>query len=175
MVIEMIRPGTPLSSIGATVSRTVRAAGFRPVENLTGHSMERFNLHAGLSIPNIETRDKSVVAEGMILAVEPFATSGSVGKVGGRGRGPIYRIVRDRRAPEEVLALFNKMKNEFGPFPFAGRWCERLDQNPEPLVTKMFRLGMIMSYPVLTELSDGMVAQAEHSVLVTSSGCKVLT
>ena len=175
MVIEMVRPGTPLSSIGATVSRTIRGAGYRPVENLTGHSMERFNLHAGLSIPNIETKDKSVVAEGMILAIEPFSTAGSAGKVGGRGRGPIYRIVRDRRAPAEVMALFGKMRNEFGGFPFAGRWCDKLSPNAEQLVTKMFRLGMVMSYPVLTELSNGLVAQAEHSVLVTSSGCRVLT
>jgi len=175
MVIEMVRPGTPLSSIGGTVSRTIRGAGFRPVENLTGHSMERFNLHAGLSIPNIETKDKSVVAEGMILAIEPFSTAGSAGRVGGRGRGPIFRIIRDRRAPQEVLTLFAKMKNEFGPFPFAGRWCDRLKPDSEPLVTKMFRLGMIMSYPVLTELSNGIVAQAEHSVIVTSSGCRVIT
>ena len=175
MVIEMVRPGTPLSSIGATVSRTIRGAGFRPVENLTGHSMERYNLHAGLSIPNIETKDKSVVAEGMILAIEPFSTAGSAGKVGGRGRGPIYRIIRDRRAPAEITALFEKMRKEFGGFPFAGRWCDKLDQNADQLVTKMFRLGMIMSYPVLTELSNGLVAQAEHSVLVTSSGCSVLT
>ncbi len=175
MVIEMIRPGTPLSSIGATVSRTIRGAGFKPVENLTGHSMERFNLHAGLSIPNIETKDKSVVSEGMILAIEPFSTAGSAGKVGGRGRGPIYRIVRERRAPSEVMALFEKMRHEFGGFPFAGRWCERLSIDSEPLVTKMFRLGMIMSYPVLTELSNGCVAQAEHSILVTASGCRVLT
>ena len=175
MVIEMVRPGTPLSSIGATVSRTIREAGFRPVENLTGHSMERYNLHAGLSIPNIETKDKSAVAEGMILAIEPFSTAGSAGKVGGRGRGPIFRIVRERRAPSEVTALFEKMRNEFGGFPFAGRWCEKLAPSPEPLVTKMFRLGMIMSYPILTELSNGCVAQAEHSVLVTPSGCRVLT
>ena len=175
MVIEMVRPGTQLSSIGATVSRTIRGAGYRPVENLTGHSMERFNLHAGLSIPNIETKDKTAVAEGMILAIEPFSTAGSAGKVGGRGRGPIYRIVRDRKAHSEVMALFERMKNEFGGFPFAGRWCEKLSPNPEPLVTKMYRLGMIMSYPVLTELSNGLVAQAEHSVLVTSSGCRVLT
>src|SRR4030042_890722 len=90
MVIEMVRPGTPLSSIGATVSRTIRGAGYRPVENPPGHSMERFNLHAGLSIPNIKTKDKPVVAEGMILAIEPFSTAGSAGQGGGRGRGPIY-------------------------------------------------------------------------------------
>ena len=172
--VEMVAPGTSLSSMGEAVSRTIKAAGFRPVANLTGHSMERYNLHAGLSIPNIETRDRAVIEEGMVLAIEPFSTTGA-GKVSGKGRGSIFRIVRDRRASPDVVELFQKIQSKFGPFPFAGRWCDQLSPNAGVLVPKMFRLGMIMSYPVLTEVADGVVAQAEHSVLVTASGCKVLT
>ena len=174
MCIEMVAPGTSLSAIGGAVSRTIRSAGFKPIENLTGHSMERYNLHAGLSIPNVEVRDKSVVAEGMVLAIEPFSTTGA-GKVVGRGRGSIYRITRDRKASPEIESLFSKIKDRFGPFPFAGRWCEDLDPNASVLVPKMFRMGMIMSYPILAEVAGGIVAQSEHSVLVTSNGCKVLT
>jgi methionyl aminopeptidase len=136
--------------------------------------MERFNLHAGLSIPNIETRDKAVVQEGMILAIEPFATVGA-GKVGGRGRGSIYRIVRERRCSPELQSMYDKIRSRFGPFPFAGRWCEQIDKDGGAAVQKLYRLGIIMSYPVLTDVASGVVAQAEHSVLVTSDGCRVLT
>jgi len=172
--IEMVRPGTPIAAMGAAVGRVIRSAGYKPVSNLTGHSMERYNLHAGLSIPSIETKDKAVVEEGMVLAIEPFSTVGA-GKVGGRGRGNIFRIIRDRKAQPEVMDLFEKMRARFGPFPFAGRWCGTLHPAPEPLVTKMYRLGMIMSYPVLTDVGGGVVAQAEHSVLVTKDGCTILT
>lgn len=172
--VEMVAPGTSLSSMGEAVSRTIMSAGFKPVANLTGHSMERYNLHAGLSIPNIETRDRAVVEEGMVLAIEPFSTTGA-GKVSGKGRGSIFRIVRDRRASPDVAELFQKIQSKFGPFPFAGRWCDQFSPNAGVLVPKMFRLGMIMSYPVLTEIADGVVAQAEHSVLVTANGCRVLT
>ena len=174
MCIEMASPGTRVSSMGATVARTIRSAGFEPVQNLTGHSMERWNLHAGLSIPSIETKDGSTLAEGMVIAIEPFSTTGS-GRVIGKGRGSIYRILRDRRAPPEVLSLFTKIQNEFGHFPFAGRWCERLEPGSEALLQKMVRLGMIMSYPVLVEAPGSFIAQAEHSVIVTSKGCTVLT
>lgn len=174
MCIEMVRPGTPIAAMGSTVARVIRSAGFKPVQNLTGHSMERYNLHAGLSIPNIESKDKAVVEGGMILAIEPFSTAGA-GKVGGKGRGNIYRIIRERKAQPEVMDLFGKMKARFGPFPFAGRWYAELHPAPEPLVTKMYRLGMIMSYPVLTDVGNGVVAQAEHSVLVTKDGCSILT
>ena len=172
--IEMASPGTSMSAIGSAVERVIKSAGYRPVQNLTGHSMERYNLHAGLSIPNIDTRDKTCVEEGMILAIEPFSTTGS-GKVDGRGRGSIFRIVRERRAPAEVEQLFVKIRQRFGPFPFAGRWCEELEPDADNHLQKMIRLGMIMSYPILTEIAGGIVAQAEHSVVVTSSGCKVLT
>jgi methionyl aminopeptidase len=174
MCIEMVAPGTSISAMGTTVSRTISNAGFKPVSNLTGHSMERFNLHAGLSIPNIETRDKAVVQEGMILAIEPFATVGA-GKVGGRGRGSIYRIVRERRCSPELQSMYDKIRSRFGPFPFAGRWCEQIDKDGGAAVQKLYRLGIIMSYPVLTDVASGVVAQAEHSVLVTSDGCRVLT
>jgi len=172
--IEMAAPGTPVSAIGGAVARTIRSAGFKPIENLTGHSMERWNLHAGVSIPNIETRDKAALSEGMIVAIEPFSSTGA-GKVAGRGRGQIFRVVRERRAPEEVDELFKKIRTRFGPFPFAGRWCEELDDNAQPLLTKMIRLGMIMSYPVLTDNAGGIVAQAEHSILLTKDSCTVLT
>ncbi len=174
MCIEMVAPGTTVSAIGAMVSRTVSSAGFRPVENLTGHSMEQFNLHAGLSIPNIETRDKTAFREGMVLAIEPFASTGA-GRVAGKGRGAIFRIVRERRASPEITAFYSKISSAFGPFPFAGRWCDGLDPDAQALLHKMFRLGMVMNYPVLTDTAAGIVAQAEHSVLVTPDGCELLT
>lgn len=174
VAIEMVAPGTTTSAIGEAVERTIKAAGFRPVENLTGHSMERYNLHAGISIPNIRTRDNSAIREGMILAIEPFSTTGK-GKVKGAKRGNIYRMVRERRAPEEVLTMFGMMGSKFGSLPFASRWCDGLHPNAQALLSKMLRMGMVMNYPVLVEVADGIVAQAEHSVLVTADGCVVLT
>ncbi len=174
MAIEMVAPGTTTSAIGAAVERAIKSAGFRPVENLTGHSMERFNLHAGVSIPNIKTRESHVIEEGMILAIEPFSTTGK-GKVKGASRGNIYRIVRDRRAPVEISSMFARMQSKFGTLPFASRWCDDLHPNAQTLLSKMLRMGMVMNYPVLVEVADGLVAQAEHSVLVTKDGCLVLT
>jgi methionyl aminopeptidase len=172
--IEMVAPGTTVSALGGAVSRTIRSTGFKPVENLTGHSMEKYNLHAGLSIPNIETRDRSALSEGMVVAIEPFSTDGK-GKVGGSSRGSIYRIVRERKAPKDVSDMFERIRRDFGLFPFAGRWCDSFGPNAALHLNKMVRLGMIMSYPVLTEVAHGVVAQAEHSLIVTKDGCRVLT
>jgi methionine aminopeptidase len=39
----------------------------------------------------------------------------------------------------------------------------------------MTRLGMVMSYDILRENSGGVVAQAEHSIVVLDGGCKIIT
>jgi methionyl aminopeptidase len=174
MAIEMVAPGTRVSAIGETVESTMTASGFRPVENLVGHSMERFSLHAGLSVPSIRNRDRTVLEEDMIIAIEPFSTNGR-GMVDSSGRGDIYRVVRDRRAPAEISNFFSRMQSTFGGFPFAGRWCENLHPNASTFVPKLVRMGMIMNYQVLSEVEGGVVAQMEHSVLVTKDGCEVLT
>lgn len=174
MVIEMVAPGTTVSAMGEAAQRAIASAGFRPIENLTGHSMERYNLHAGMSIPSIPTRDRDTVKEGMILAIEPFSTTGS-GKVHGSDRGNIYRIVRERRAPPEVTSMFSSIVKEYGTFPFASRWCDGTRPDAATVMNRMTRLGMIMNYPVLVETKSAVVAQSEHSVLVTDSGCTVLT
>lgn len=174
MAIEMVAPGTTTSAIGEAVERAISSAGFRPVENLTGHSMERYNLHAGVSIPSVKTRESDTIEEGMILAIEPFSTTGK-GKVKGASRGNIYRIVRERRAPAEISTMFSKMRAQFGDLPFASRWCDEFHPNAQTLLAKMLRMGMVMNYPVLVEVAGGVVAQAEHSMLVTKDGCVVLT
>jgi methionyl aminopeptidase len=174
MVIEMVAPGTTVAAMGEAAQRAIASAGFRPIENLTGHSMERYNLHAGMSIPSIPTKDRDTVKEGMILAIEPFSTTGS-GKVVGRERGNIYRIVRERKATPEVATMFSSIVREYGTFPFASRWCEALQADSGTVMNRMTRLGMIMNYPILTEVRSAVVAQSEHSVLVTSDGCTVLT
>jgi methionyl aminopeptidase len=33
----------------------------------------------------------------------------------------------------------------------------------------------LYSYPILKEAKDGLVSQAEHTVLVTAEGCEVIT
>ena len=83
--------------------------------------------------------------------------------------------MRDRRAPAEISTMFARMQSRFGTLPFASRWCDDLHPNAQTLLSKMLRMGMVMNYPVLVEVADGLVAQAEHSVLVTKDGCIVLT
>src|SRR5207237_9288143 len=90
--IEAVHAGVETGSIGEGIQRAIESQGYHPVRNLTGHTIERYLLHAGKSVPNIP-HGHDILEEGEVGAIEPFASSGA-GQVDGRRTGNIYRAVR---------------------------------------------------------------------------------
>jgi methionyl aminopeptidase len=172
---EMINDGTPVNAIGGAVERSIKGSGFRPVVNLNGHEMKQYNLHAGLSIPNYDDGETTKIRDGMIIAVEPFATNGA-GSVDNTKPGNIYRIIRDRQLKDaDTMRLFERIKTEFSTLPFCERWCQKLDKDAPHLLKNMFRHGVIMSYPILREVEHGYVSQTEHTLVITNNHCEITT
>jgi methionyl aminopeptidase len=173
--IEVVRGGISLSTIGSIVERTMNSMGFKPIVNLTGHSIEDYNLHAGLSVPNYDDRGKDFIPAGTVVAIEPFATTG-VGEVKSWKRSNIYRFVRPRgKLKEDQERALSIIKEGKPNLPFSERWLEaRMPRSERPL-KGLIRAGAVYSYPILREISGGMVSQWEHTLYVTEKGCKILT
>lgn len=173
--LEVAQDGVSVGTIGGVVARSIKDNGFRPVVNLSGHEMKRYNLHAGLSIPNIDDGTLTKVRGNMLLAIEPFATNGQ-GQVSNGRSGNIYRVLRDRplRDPE-AEKLFQMIKREFTTLPFCERWCDRLQPNSGTVLRTLHRHGVISTYPVLIETKNGMVSQAEHTILVGNGRGQITT
>ncbi len=77
------RAGRPLRTIGRAVERRARRHGFSVVANLCGHGTGR-NLWEPPSVPGIEDpSDETVLWEGLVLAVEPFLSTGATHAVEG--------------------------------------------------------------------------------------------
>ena len=74
--IATVRAGAELGKIGAAVQEAISEYNLSPTFNLTGHSLEQYNLHAGLSVPNYDNHDPYTLEEGQAIAIEPFATNG---------------------------------------------------------------------------------------------------
>ena len=51
--MSMIKTGVKASDIGRTIESTIKQMGFKPIANLSGHSLDQYTIHAGRSIPNI--------------------------------------------------------------------------------------------------------------------------
>jgi methionyl aminopeptidase len=67
--------GSPLNAIGATVERTVRAAGFEVCDGLMGHGIGR-RVHEAPEVPN--TYDPALhqpLTEGLVITVEPLVAA----------------------------------------------------------------------------------------------------
>jgi methionyl aminopeptidase len=173
--MEVIKAGVRLSQIGSIVERTMNSMGFKPIVNLTGHSIQPYNLHAGLSVPNYDDRARDIIPSDTILAVEPFATTG-VGEVESWKRSNIYRFVRPRgKLKEDQLKALEYIQENQKGLPFSERWLARGIDKPEKPIRGLVRAGSIYSYPILREVSGGMVAQWEHTLHVTENGCSILT
>ena len=174
--IKVVRPEVPVRDIGAAIQTTIQAHGFKPISNLTGHLIERWTQHAGLSIPNVPHGD-GIVKEGMVIAIEPFATDGA-GHIYESREGGIYHFknARPQRQPD-VRAALEAIAKKHDQLPFASRWLVGdVKPNRIPLATRtLLRSGVIKSYGVLREAGDGLVAQAEHTVIVTADGCEITT
>jgi len=121
VAVELIKPDVDLSVVGAGIETTIRSYNFVSVENLTGHSLKQYRLHAGKSVPNVSNDVKEKIEKDDVLAVEPFATNGA-GRVGGKTGGNIYRLVRDREPKtENSKKLLRYIKEKNGVQPFAER------------------------------------------------------
>jgi methionyl aminopeptidase len=75
--IRAARPGLRVSEIGRAVSSEVGRRGFSVIRGLTGHGVGR-TIHEPPEVPNYyDPRQRDVLTEGLVLAVEPLVSAGS--------------------------------------------------------------------------------------------------
>lgn len=171
--------GVMIRDVARAIEETIRGGkGFNPIVNLSGHKVERYKLHAGVSVPNVyREADTYVLQEGDVFAIEPFATTGA-GQVIEVPPALIFMYLRDR--PVRMLQarrLLMHIKKNYKTLPFAYRWLQ--DFLPEGqlklALAQLEKAGAIYAYPILREVRGGMVAQFEHTVIVEKEGAYITT
>lgn len=170
--IRVVKPGVATGTVGAAVQQAIESRGYRPIANLTGHGLGQYILHGAPTIPNIGTSGGTILAEGMVFAIEPFATTGS-GHVGERSRVEIYSQISQK--PVRIPAgrtILEKIKARRG-LPFSRRWLE--ERKLDLALPAMIRSGTLHGYPVLSDIAGSLVSQHEHTIIVSADGCIVTT
>ncbi|HYK93938.1 MAG TPA: type II methionyl aminopeptidase [Thermoplasmata archaeon] len=164
--IAVARAGISVNEIARAIESAIHARGLKPIHDLTGHTIEPYLLHAGKSIPNTTGLSHARLEEGEVIAIEPFATNGA-GSIENGAFGNIVRFRSDPGGDDPALAgAFRR----FRTLPFALRWL-----TPAESVALGRGRRFLQRYPVFVERGGGLVAQAEHTVLLTASGAEVLT
>ena len=173
--INVAVAGVNVGIIGHAVQDTIEKYGYRPIANLTGHRIKRYNLHSGVSIPSVRERGGPTLNNGDIVAIEPFVTDGA-GRVGGKRNSNIYHLRQIRKVRDEkATELMKEIQERYKGLPFAERWLHEFQDDATKNLQKLMRAGIVSYYPVLDELGNGIVAQSEHTLLITNNGNQVLT
>lgn len=177
--LNTMKPGVKLSEVGRVIGSTIKGYGFKPIRNLQGHLIKPFNLHAGKSVPNYPAGGSDRIVEGEVYAVEPFSTNGA-GMVKDMNIAYIYRMLAAKKLKSEIeRQVVGIVNDEFQGLPFVVRWlAERLRLSHaelQRLVDDLRRKHVFHAYPVLREADGGLVAQAEHTVIIERDGVRILT
>ncbi len=167
--IRTLRPGIEVREIGRAVENEIKMRGFNPVYNLTGHGLGRYDLHHGMSIPNYDDGSRFTIRPGMAFAIEPFATNGRGHVRNGKG-GNIFMLIRT----QDLSGFYQELYERFRTLPFASRWCSFREDYLD-LLSRGVRKGILYHFPVLQERKRYMVAQTEHTVVMTDDGPVVTT
>ncbi|MCX9085128.1 MAG: type II methionyl aminopeptidase [Candidatus Methanoperedens sp.] len=157
--IRHVKNGVETSQIGKIIETTINNRGFNTIKDLTGHNLERYNLHAGVSIPNYKSFFSHSIKKDTVLAIEPFTTY---------GRGNI------KHGKPFIFAISNKCKGKttqditkiFESLPFTPRWIPEI---------KMKELKGTREYFESIESDGKIVAQTEHTVIVNEEDCEIIT
>lgn len=155
-----------LSQIGEAVETAINKKGFNPISNLSGHSMEEYDLHAGITIPNVKNNATSEIGEGL-FAIEPFATSGTGRIYDGKPSG-IYQLVSAKsvRNPN-AREILEYIADYYSTLPFASRWLvEEFGTKALIALKQLEQNENVHQYNQLVESTKAKVAQAENTFII---------
>ncbi len=171
--IELVRPGANTAAIGTAIDQAITGYGYKPVANLTGHGLERYEAHAEPTVPNKAIGKGIILKEGDVIAIEPFATNG-MGRISEAPLTEIYGFTAKRPVrAHEARELMKEITDNYKTLPFARRWLT--GDRAEYALMQLLKSGAVHRYPVLWEVEGALVSQAEHTVIVTEGGCEIIT
>ncbi|MGA2130531.1 MAG: type II methionyl aminopeptidase [Candidatus Pacearchaeota archaeon] len=173
--IEIVKVGVSANKIGKVIQDTIESKGFTPIINLSGHSMEQYELHAGVTIPNIDDGRGVILKEGL-YAIEPFTTAGS-GKVRDGRHSGIYNLQNTKKPRSQTAReILDFIEKEYNTLPFCSRWIVK-KFGPKALfaLNELELNGNLHQYDQLVEISGKPVGQAEHTILVEKDKVTVTT
>ncbi len=177
--MSMIKAGVKSKDVGRTIQKTIQDMGFKPIANLSGHSLDQYTIHAGKTVPNMWTIGSFSFSENEAYACEPFVTTkNALGFVrNGKIKNIFALVSRKKTKDEEADRLTDYIWNNFNMLPFALRWLlkEWEEKEARRLLEILVKKKVVRAYAILVEANGKTVAQAEHTFIPTQSGATVTT
>jgi len=177
--MSMIKVGVKSKDVGRKIQNTIMDMGFKPIANLSGHSLDQYTIHAGKTVPNMWSIGSFDFSEDVAYACEPFVTAKN--GLGFVRNGKIKNIFalssRKRTKDDEANKLLEFIWDNFNMLPFALRWIvkEWEEKEARRLLDILIKKKIVKAYAILVEASGKTVAQAEHTFIPTQTGVMITT
>ncbi|MFW5705111.1 MAG: type II methionyl aminopeptidase [Nanoarchaeota archaeon] len=185
--LELVSVGISMSELGRIPENNAAKVGCQTIHNLSGHQIERNNLHVGLSVPNYENKNLSRIQNNSCFAIEPYFSLGSnlikEGQKGNilelTGTGPVRDVI--------AKTVLNHIKKKFSYLPFSKRWLlqetsEYLGLGPgfeknklEYALKILKKEKRIYEHSRLVSIDGSINTQFEDTVLIINGEKKIIT
>ncbi len=167
--IDKIHSGMSFEEFGGIVQNLANGYGFKTIENLMGHGVDHYNLHAHVSIPMVKTMARGGFVEGNAYAIEPFFVDKNAsayvidGAHSNIYRLPSARALKERRHSDIIRYIWEN----YITLPFASRWIyKQFGESSISALNELEKMGIIEGYMTLVESSGAFVSQYEHTIII---------
>ena len=173
--LKLLNKNPTLHKIGEIIQETIEEKGFSPIVNLSGHEIDQYKVHAGITIPNYANNNNNKIEQGA-YAIEPFATTGQ-GKIYEGPASNIYAIVNHKNTRSPIARkILDYIWEKYQTLPFSLREIqEKFGAMSRLGIRELEQTGILHNFPQLIETSHQPVSQAEHSFVKTDKGIVVTT
>lgn len=175
--IAVMGPGASITEIGSQIESTIKAFGFNPVYNLTGHGVARYVIHCAPSIPNYPDPKAGRLRPNQTIACEPFACDGR-GYIDQEGKAEVFGLKRKPKAKDKLPPDIEKAVMRTDGLPFARRsLLASLEDHGrvEKALQLLAKAKLLIDYPPLVEKRGVRVSQTEHTIFIHEDRAEVLT
>lgn len=156
--------------------------GVKCIRNLNGHSIGKYRIHAGKTVPIVNNHDQTKMEEGELYAIETFGSTGK-GYVHEDMETSHYMINWDAPAgatahlrSSQSRALYKTIQQNFGTLAFCRRYLDRLGETKYLLALKtLVDSGLVDPYPPLCDVRGSFTAQYEHTILLRPTRKEILS
>jgi methionyl aminopeptidase len=186
-IIKNIGVGTTISEIGDLSEEIIssyeieldgKMIPIKPINNLCGHSIKPWHIHAGKLIYPIKNNNSTKIEEDDILAIEIFTTTGS-GTTVLDNKSSHFMLANNYQENIKKLhyqkskKLLSIIENKFKTLPFTQRYLDFYQTDFKhygTFLNDLFNNKIINSYPALIDPEvNCFTAQFEHTIYVSET------
>ena len=164
--IKLIDKNPTLNEIGKEIQETIESKGFSPIVNLSGHGLNEYDLHSGITIPNYANNNENKLKDDNAYAIEPFATTGE-GKIYEGPSSNIYSLIELKNTRNLTgRKIIDYIWDKYQTLPFSLREMqEKFGVMTRLAIKQLVQENILHEYPQLIEKSHKPVSQAEHTII----------